>query len=90
MTAYAFQKSYQVYVWHIDVREIIHMYSPLRSVNYKLTTLTVTSSHVCKENKPEVATLNKNPNTYEQTGQILKRSSGNSNKFVTGDSGNVN
>lgn len=66
------------------------MYSPLRSVNYKLTTLTVTGSHVCKENKPEVATINKNPNNYEQTGQIRKKSSGDSKKFVTGDSGNVN
>lgn len=65
------------------------MHSPLRSVNYKLTTLTVTGSHVCKENKPEVATINKNPNNYEQTGQIRKKSSGNSKKFVTGVSGNV-
>lgn len=49
------------------------MHSPLRSVNYKLTTLTFTGSHVCKENKPEVATMNKNPDTYEQTGQIRKK-----------------
>lgn len=54
------------------------MYSPLRSVNYKLTTLTV----FVKKNKPEVTTINKNPNNYEQIEQFRKKSSGNSIAYL--------
>lgn len=45
------------------------MHSPSCCFNYKLrkkTTLTITGSHVCEENKSKVTTINKKSKKYEK------------------------